>query len=168
MQDLDQERCILVIDRHPDHAQVVQQVLHQNLGSDGPIAATTVASGAPLSDGASPRYRLDILVDGGVAIDYLLQRGAYREAPRPDLVLLDLDLPEGVGDRVLTTIKTTPHLRRIPVIVFTESDQPADILRSYANQGNCYVVKAADSEQISHTVQRIEEFWLGIVTLPLK
>ncbi|WP_035985120.1 response regulator [Leptolyngbya sp. KIOST-1] len=147
MQDqaLERERVILVIDPNRDHAHVMQQVLTQRAGRD----------------------RFEILMDGEAAIDYLLQRGEYAQAPRPDLVLLDLDLP-GDGHQILTTIKTTPHLKRIPVIVFSESERAEDVLRTYTSQGNCYVVKAADLGQLSHTVQQIEAFWLEIVTLPLR
>lgn len=164
MQDLERERFILVIDPNPAHVEVVQQVLSQR--SDSDLRSNL------------PQNHLEIVVSGGAAIDYLLQRGEYARAPRPDLVLLDLDLtgldlpglelPENDGHNILTTIKTTPHLKRIPVIVFTESDRSEDILRSYASQSNCYVVKAADLEQLSHTVKQIEAFWLGIVTLPLR
>ncbi|MBD2109695.1 response regulator [Nodosilinea sp. FACHB-13] len=158
MQDL-QERFILVIDPNPVHAQVVQRVLIEGSGCD--------------SQSDLPQNHLEIVVSGEAAIDYLLQQGEYAQAPRPDLVLLDLDLPklelsENDGYNILTTIKTTPHLRQIPVIVFTESDRSEDILRSYASQSNCYVVKMADLEQLSHTVKQIEAFWLGIVTLPLR
>ncbi|MFQ4137568.1 response regulator [Nodosilinea sp. PGN35] len=164
MQDLERDRFILVIDPNPAHGQVVQRVLGQRSGRDGR---------------SDPSHNhLEIVVDGKAAIDYLRQRGEYAQAPRPDLVLLDLELPgleppagelsEYDGYTILTTIKTTPHLRRIPVIVFTESDRSEDILRSYASQSNCYVVKAADLEQLSRTVQQIEAFWLGIVTLPLR
>ncbi|MBD1876652.1 response regulator [Nodosilinea sp. FACHB-131] len=159
MQDLERERFILVIDPNPAHVEVVQQVLSQQSDSD---------SRSNLS-----QNHLEIVVSGEAAIDYLLQRGEYAYAPRPDLVLLDLDLPglelpENDGHNILTTIKTTPHLKRIPVIVFTESDRSEDILRSYASQSNCYVVKAADLEQLSHTVKQIKAFWLEIVTLPLR
>ncbi|PZV08851.1 MAG: response regulator [Leptolyngbya sp.] len=158
MQEL-QERFILVIDPNPAHAQVVQQVLGQRSDRD--------------SQSDPYHNHLEIVASGGAAIDYLLQRGEYAHAPRPDLVLLDLalpglELPENDGYNILTTIKTTPHLRWIPVIVFTESDRSEDILRSYASQSNCYVVKAADLEQLSRTVKQIEAFWLGIVTLPLR
>ncbi|MBE9157847.1 response regulator [Nodosilinea sp. LEGE 06152] len=158
--DLERERFILVIDPNRDHAQVVQQVLGQRSGYDSPGVREPTQNEYP------SRNRFEILVDGGTAIDYLLQRGEYAQAPRPDLVLLDLDLPDD-GYHILTTIKTTPHLKRIPVIVFTESDRTEDVLRSYTSQSNCYVVKAADIEQLSHTVKQIEAFWLEIVTLPL-
>lgn len=159
MQDLERERFILVIDPNPAHVEVVQQVLSQRSDSDSPSNLS--------------QNHLEIVVSGEAAIDYLLQRGEYAHALRPDLVLLDLDLPglelpENDGHNILTTIKTTPHLKRIPVIVFTESDRSEDILRSYASQSNCYVVKAADLEQLSHTVKQIEAFWLEIVTLPLR
>ncbi|HIK44764.1 MAG TPA: response regulator [Leptolyngbyaceae cyanobacterium M65_K2018_010] len=140
------ERLILVIDHNPAHTQAVQRVLSQKGES----------------------YRLEILTDGGVAMERLLQRGEYDQADRPDLVLLDLDLPDSYGHDILVTIKTTPELKRIPVIIFTQCDREEEIFRSYANQGNCYVIKAVDLDQLAQTVQRIEDFWLEIVTLPLK
>ncbi|WOD40851.1 response regulator [Nodosilinea sp. E11] len=161
MQELERDRFILIIDPHREHAQLVQQVLAQSSGDD---AWRVQASQAEYRS----QNRFDIIEDGNEAIDYLLQRNQYTQAPRPDLVLLDLDLPGHDGHSILTTIKTTPHLKRIPVIVFTQSDHSEDVLRSYASQGNCYVVKAADLAQLSHTVQQIESFWLGIVTLPLR
>ncbi|PSN15909.1 response regulator [filamentous cyanobacterium CCT1] len=159
--DLDRDRFILVIDPNRDHAQVVQQVLGEGSGCDSQSVQE------PTRDEYPSQNRFEILEDGEAASDYLLQRGEYEQAPRPDLVLLDLDLPGG-GHHILTTIKTTPNLKRIPVIVFTESDRTEDVLRSYTSQSNCYVVKAADLEHLSHTVKQIEAFWFGIVTLPLK
>lgn len=141
MADLEQERFILVIDPNAAHAQAIQQVLG--------------------------RYRLQTLTDGQAALDYLQQDGPD-QAPRPDLILLDPDLPGGRGQEVLTAIKADPRLKRIPVIVFAGSDRAEDVFNTYAAQGNCYVVKATDLEELRRIVRRIEAFWLEIVTLPLK
>lgn len=144
--DAKPERFILVIDANRNHTDVIRQVLGQKPG----------------------RYGLAIVEDRAAAMDYLRPGSHADRSPRPDLVLLDLNLPATDGHALLAEIKATPSLVQIPVIVLTEGDRPEDILRSYASQGNCYVVKAADLDQLAQTIKRIEDFWLEIVTLPLK
>lgn len=144
MEDRESSRSILVIESNPDHVQVVQTVLAEQ----------------------APSWQIAVLADGTEAVNYLQRQGVYATAPRPDLILLDLDLPGKDGRAVLADIKSTPVLKRIPVIVLTQSDQEADILQTYMAQGNCYVIKTTDLQQITRVVQRIREFWLEIVTLP--
>jgi CheY-like chemotaxis protein len=104
--------------------------------------------------------------DGVEAIAFLRTEGRYANVPRPDLVLLDLNLPRKDGREVLAEVKADPDLRTIPVVVLTTSKAEEDVLRSYGLHANCYIVKPIDLEQFLMVVQAIESFWLCIVTLP--
>jgi two-component system response regulator len=109
---------------------------------------------------------LSIVEDGIEALDYLYQRGKYSKVTRPDLIILDLNLPRLSGKQVLETIKTDENLRRIPVIILTISQAEEDIIKSYDLHANCYVTKPLDIDQFNKVVQSIEEFWFAIVKLP--
>ncbi len=109
---------------------------------------------------------LRVVVDGAEALDFLRQEGKYADALRPDLILLDLNLPKKDGLEVLAVIKTDEHLRRIPVVVLTVSQAEEDILKSYNLNANCYISKPVDLEQFLTVVKSIKEFWLTIVKLP--
>lgn len=104
--------------------------------------------------------------DGIEAISFLKQEGAYKEAPRPDLVLLDLNMPRMDGREVLEEISKYPDLTNIPVIVLTTSESDIDIINSYSLNANCYISKPVDFEQFVNVVQSIEHFWFSIVSLP--
>jgi two-component system, chemotaxis family, response regulator Rcp1 len=117
---------------------------------------------------AKVRNRLSVVTDGEAAIAYLRQRGEYASAKRPDLVLLDLNLPKKNGQEVLEEIKRDDDLGRIPVVVLTTSRAEHDILRSYNLRANCYITKPVDLDQFVAVVRSIEEFWLAIVKLPPK
>ena len=112
------------------------------------------------------RHHLRIAWDGEEAMAYLRQKGAYSSGARPDLIVLDLNLPKKDGREVLQEIKTDPSLRRIPVVVLTTSDAPYDVLQSYELHANCYVTKPANLSQLMQTVHSIEQFWLSTATLP--
>jgi CheY-like chemotaxis protein len=112
--------------------------------------------------------RLSVVSDGVEAMEFLHRTGKYTEAPRPDLVLLDLNLPRKSGREVLQEIKTDPVLRRIPVMVLTTSNAAQDLDRAYNLHANCYVAKPVDFEQFLSVVRSIEHFWFNIVTLPAK
>lgn len=105
-------------------------------------------------------------VDGVEALDFLHQRGKFASAPRPDLILLDLNLPRKNGREVLEEIKLDPGLMTIPVVVLTTSSAEEDILRSYNLHANCYVVKPVDFHEFIKAVQSIRQFWFSVVTLP--
>jgi len=106
-------------------------------------------------------------VDDGVkAMEFLRRQGEYQDAPRPDVVLLDLNLPRMDGREVLAEIKTDPDLKRIPVVVLTVSEAEEDILRSYNLHANCYITKPLELDRFMEVVQQIEDFWLTIVKLP--
>lgn len=111
---------------------------------------------------------LHVVEDGVLALEFLYRRGAYRHAPRPDLVLLDLNLPRKNGREVLAEIKTDERLRTIPVVILTTSQAEEDVLKAYSLHANCYITKPVDFTQFTHTVRAIEEFWLSIVVLPPK
>jgi CheY-like chemotaxis protein len=107
-----------------------------------------------------------VVRDGQEALDYLHSRGEHAGAVRPDLVILDLNLPKRSGQEVLADIKADADLRRIPVAVLTTSAAEADVVRSYDLGANCYLTKPVDVEQFLRVVQSIEDFWLGLVRLP--
>lgn len=114
------------------------------------------------------RNNLNVVGDGVDALDFLLRRGKYTNAVRPDLILLDLNLPKKNGREVLAEIKKHPHLKRIPVVILTTSKADEDILKSYDLYANCYITKPVDLEQFLKVVKSIESFWLTIVSLPLE
>ncbi|MEH2373738.1 response regulator [Nostoc sp.] len=106
--------------------------------------------------------------DGIDAMAYLRQEGEYANVPRPDLILLDLNLPKKDGREVLAEIKTDPVLKRIPVVVLTTSKNEDDIFDCYNLHVNCYITKSRNLNQLFQIVKSIEEFWLCTVTLPLE
>ena len=109
---------------------------------------------------------LHIVEDGVEAMDFLHQRGKYLDVPRPDLILLDLNLPKKDGRQVLSEIKAEPNLCLIPVVVLTTSEQEEDILRSYKLAANCYITKPVTLKDFIQVVEMIEGFWLTVVKLP--
>lgn len=106
------------------------------------------------------------VVDGVEALDFLYKRGKFASAPRPDLILLDLNLPRKNGREVLAEVKADPELTNIPVVVLTTSSAEEDILRSYNLHANCYVVKPVGFNDFVRAVQSIRHFWFSVVTLP--
>ncbi len=110
--------------------------------------------------------KLEIAKDGEEALNYLHQTGSYKNTPRPDLILLDLNLPKKNGNEVLIEIKADEHLRRIPVIILTASSAREDIARAYDHYVNCYLTKPIDLNEFMTVVQQIKTFWLNIVQLP--
>lgn len=109
---------------------------------------------------------LHIVNDGEDALDFLYRRGNYPEAPRPDLILLDLNMPNVDGQEVLEDIKNNEDLKTIPVIVLTSSEAELDILQAYRAHVNAYIVKPVDFEKFIGVVKKIEDFWLVIVRRP--
>jgi CheY-like chemotaxis protein len=109
---------------------------------------------------------LHVVEDGEAAIAFTKQTGPYANAPRPDIILLDLNLPRKDGREVLTILKADENLKRIPVVILTSSKAEEDILRAYDLNANCYITKPVDFEQFIRVVRVIEEFWLTVVKLP--
>jgi chemotaxis family two-component system response regulator Rcp1 len=118
-----------------------------------------------LKESTTPNH-LWVARDGEEAMAALRNEGHYTETPRPDLVLLDLNLPRKDGREVLQEMKVDPSLRRIPVVVLTTSESEKDVLRAYDLHANCYVVKPVDFEQFTAVVRTIESFWMTVVKLP--
>jgi CheY-like chemotaxis protein len=112
------------------------------------------------------RNRLSCVTDGVEALAFLRREGEYAEAPRPDLILLDLNLPRKDGRQVLQEVKADPELRTIPVVVLTTSEAEEDILRSYSLHANAYVTKPVDFERFIAVVRQIDEFFVEVVRLP--
>lgn len=109
---------------------------------------------------------LFVVTDGVEALDFLRRRGQYSDAPRPDLVLLDLNLPRKDGRAVLEEIKSDPDLTSIPVVILTTSNDERDVVRAYTSHANCYILKPVDFLQFMNIVRTIEGFWLTVVRLP--
>ncbi len=110
--------------------------------------------------------RMSVAQDGVEALAFLRRQGPYADAPRPELILLDLNLPKKDGREVLEEIKQDPDLKRIPVVILTTSQAEQDIIRTYNLHANCYVSKPVDLDQFITVIKSIEDFWLTIVKLP--
>ena len=152
-------------------ASMNQQVLHGTLGrpvhiplvEDSPAdVAMTVAA---LREGHIVND-MHVAGDGEEALDYLFRRGEFRDAKRPDLILLDLNLPKKDGREVLAEVKADGDLKVIPVVVLTTSAAESDVLRMYKLHANSYITKPVGFEQFLSAVQHIEDFWLTLVRLP--
>src|SRR5208337_3568332 len=110
--------------------------------------------------------RVSVVEDGEEAMAFLRGQGEYRKAPRPDLILLDLNLPKKSGKEVLAEVKNDPHRNRIPVVIMTTSKEEKDVLEAYNCHANCYITKPVDLDQFIGVVRSIENFWLTVVKLP--
>ena len=137
---------ILLVEDNPGDIRLTQEVL-----KDGKIC-----------------NNLSVVMDGEEAITFLKKAGKYKDAPTPEIILLDLNLPKKDGRQVLAEIKSDPQLKFIPVIVLTTSAAEQDILNTYANHANAYITKPVDFDQFMNVVRSIEDFWLTIVKLPPK
>jgi chemotaxis family two-component system response regulator Rcp1 len=137
---------ILLIEDNPGDVRLIQEALQ-----DGKLL-----------------NRIATVSDGQKALAYLRKQGSYALATRPDLILLDLNIPRKDGREVLAEIKGDLHLQSIPVVIVTSSQAEEDILRSYNTHANCYVAKPVDLEKFVAVVKAIEEFWVTIVKLPPK
>jgi chemotaxis family two-component system response regulator Rcp1 len=115
---------------------------------------------------AKVHISLHVATDGIEAMAYLERTGTHINAPRPDLILLDLNLPRKDGREVLKEIKESPSLRIIPVVILTTSSSEADVLQSYHLHANCYISKPVDLDGFLKVVQSIDNFWLSVVKLP--
>ncbi|MEA1895589.1 MAG: response regulator [Euryarchaeota archaeon] len=135
---------ILLVEDNPGDVRLTQEVL-----LDGKV-----------------RNNMYVTKDGVDAISFLRQTGEYADVPRPDIILLDLNLPRKDGREVLADIKADPDLKNIPVVVLTTSSAEQDIFRSYDLHANCYITKPVDLDQFIRVIRSIEDFWLTIVKLP--
>jgi two-component system, chemotaxis family, response regulator Rcp1 len=119
-----------------------------------------------LKEAAHARTRLHVAGDGVEALEFLHRQGDFSAAPRPDLMLLDLNLPRVDGRQVLAEVKGDPDLRRIPVVVLTTSPAEDDILHAYDQHVNSYIRKPVDLDEFLHVLKAIDHYWLGSVSLP--
>lgn len=110
--------------------------------------------------------RLSVVGDGVEALEFLRHEGPYADAPRPDLILLDLNLPRRDGRQVLEEVKRDESLRRIPIVVLTTSEAEEDVLRSYDLHANAYVTKPVDFDRFVEVIQQIDDFFISVVRLP--
>ena len=147
-----------VIDSHERSAPIEILLVEDNLG-DMRLTQEALKEGKVYNN-------LHWAKDGVEAIEFLNRRGKYESAPRPDIILLDLNLPRKDGREVLEEIKSDENLKQIPVVVLTTSKAEEDVARSYALHANCYVTKPVDLEKFIVVVQSIDRFWLTVVTLP--
>lgn len=141
------------------HSRPVEVLLVEDSPADAQLTRTALLEGAVSK-------RLHVVVNGADAIDFLRRRHGYERAPRPDVVLLDLNLPKMGGLEVLREIKSDPSLRAITVIVLTTSQMMEDVRSAYDLAANCYVVKPVDLDEFFHAIAGIEEFWMRVATLP--
>jgi chemotaxis family two-component system response regulator Rcp1 len=137
---------LLLVEDNPGDIRLTEEAL-----KDGPV-----------------KVNLSVAKDGVEAVDFLMQRGQFRNAPRPDLILLDLNLPRKNGREVLHEIKADPSLRQIPVVVMTTSKSEQDIERAYELNANCYITKPIELDEFLGVVHSIEDFWLTKAMLPAK
>jgi len=136
--------CILLVEDNPGDVRLLQEGLRED----------------------KLLYKMHVARDGEEAMDFLRRRGEYSGAPRPDLILLDLNLPKKDGREVLAEVKSDPRLKKIPVVVLTTSDAEQDILMTYESYASCYITKPVNLEQFIKVVKSIESFWFTIVKLP--
>ena len=141
------------------HRRTIEILLVEDSPSDAGLTVEALREGSVIN-------RLNVVEDGVQALDFLRRRNGFAEAPRPDLILLDLNLPRRDGREVLEELKTDAALRSIPVVVLTTSRAEQDVLRAYELQANCYITKPVDFKKFLEVVRSIEHFWLQVVTLP--
>jgi two-component system, chemotaxis family, response regulator Rcp1 len=135
---------ILLVEDDPDHADLTMEALGKG----------------------KVRNRINHVEDGVEAMAFLRREGKYRDAPRPDMILLDLNMPRKDGREVLEEVKSDINLKRIPVVMLTSCQEEKEILGVYDRHVNCYIIKPVDFEQFTRAVLSIEHFWFSIVKLP--
>jgi len=141
------------------HPRLLTILLVEDSKSDAVLIQRTLKNSKFLNE-------IHLVRDGVEASDFLYQRGNYVNAPRPDMILLDLNLPKKNGRELLAEIKEDENLMTLPVVILTTSSDEADILRSYHLHANCYLVKPVNLEQFVEVVKSIEHFWFALVELP--
>ena len=128
-------------------------------------SATDVMLAKEALEQAKMRNNLHVVKDGVEAMAFLRKEGSYVDMPRPDLILLDLNMPRKDGREVLAEVKADERLKRIPVVVLTTSKAEKDVFETYGLQANCYITKPVDFEQFTNVVMAIDQFWFTVVTL---
>ncbi|HBG93463.1 MAG: response regulator [Nitrospirae bacterium RIFOXYB2_FULL_43_5] len=135
---------ILLVEDNPGDVRLIQEVLKE----------------------AKVKNDLHVVYDGVDALAFLRREGKYKDVPRPDMILLDLNLPKKSGHEVLADIKADENLKQIPVVILTVSKNDEDIIKSYNLHANCFITKPMDLNQFLNVVKAIEDFWFTIVKLP--
>ncbi len=143
----------------PDNVRPIEILLVEDSPSDTELTVEALKAGKVCN-------HLNLAEDGVQALEFLRRQGQYAQAPRPDLILLDLNLPRKDGREVRAELKADPALRTIPVVVLTTSRADQDVLRAYSLHANCYITKPVDFGQFLRVVENIEDFWLSVVKLP--
>jgi two-component system response regulator len=151
----------MVMSGEPDNIRIVEILLVEDNPADVELTREAL-------EAAKVSSRLHVVDDGTEATDFLFRRGKYADAPQPDIILLDLNLPNKDGREVLSEIKGDPKLARIPIVVLTTSQADEDILCAYQLHANCYIAKPIDFYQFQRIVASIKDFWLNVVKLPGK
>ncbi|MDX2100875.1 MAG: response regulator [Leptolyngbyaceae cyanobacterium bins.59] len=141
------------------HLRLIKILLVEDSRSDAVLIQRTLKASKFLNE-------IHLVRDGVEASDFLWRRGKYVDAPRPDVILLDLNLPKKNGRELLAELKADENLMTIPVAILTTSSDEADILRSYQLHANCYLVKPVNLEQFVEVVKSIAHFWFALVELP--
>ncbi len=144
---------------NPKMARPIEILLIEDSPSDAALTLEALQEGKIANN-------LNRAADGVEALEFLRQQGRFAKSPRPDLIMLDLNLPKKDGREVLRELKNDPSLKLIPIIVLTTSRADKDILQSYELNANCYITKPVDFQQFIEVVKTIESFWLSVVTLP--
>lgn len=144
---------------HQDMGRPIEILLVEDNPGDVRLTVEALKEGKVLNN-------LSVVRDGVDALAFLRREEKYVDAPHPDLILLDLNLPKKSGLEVLKEIKEDPKFRRIPIVILTVSKDEEDILKSYDRHANCYITKPVDLDQFMNIVKSIEDFWLTIVKLP--
>ncbi|MEG4963417.1 MULTISPECIES: response regulator [unclassified Microcoleus] len=145
---------------HRSSVRPIEILLIEDSPSDADLAIEALGQGKILNN-------LHFVEDGVEAMKFLRRKEPYLSVPRPDLILLDLNLPKKSGVEVLTEIKTDQSLKLIPVVILSTSAAQEDIIKSYSLHANCYITKPVDFVQFTKVIRLIEEFWLAVVQLPL-
>lgn len=145
---------------HRSSVRPIEILLIEDSPSDADLAIEALGQGKILNN-------LHFVEDGVEAMKFLRRKEPYLRVPRPDLILLDLNLPKKSGVEVLTEIKTDLSLKLIPVVILSTSAAQEDIIKSYSLHANCYITKPVDFVQFTKVIRLIEEFWLAVVQLPL-
>jgi CheY-like chemotaxis protein len=143
----------------PDGTRPIEILLVEDNPGDVRLTEEALKDGKMLNN-------LSVVKDGEEALRFLRRQAPYADAPRPDVILLDLNLPRKDGREVLADIKGDPELHRIPVVVLTTSNHERDILKAYDLNANCYITKPVDLDQFIRVVRSVSDFWLTIVKLP--
>jgi len=141
------------------HAKPIEILLVEDNPGDADLAREALSASKVINS-------LHVAVDGVEAMEFLRRQGRFTNVPRPDLILLDLNLPKKDGREVLAEIKSDSDLKNIPVVILTTSEDEQDVLNSYNLHANCYITKPIDLTQFLKVVRSIEDFWLTIVKLP--